>query len=340
MPVARRWPRLLGLGALVRGSCSPRSSSARAVLDARLPTADTRVVPGARPRVRPSAVRDVTPASAFADRARKAIADYLHREQLSIDDGGESASDTSGRNPSRLTPHRRADAFRDRSRGAPAARHRTDGSRSFGSQLAVHLGYSEESTFYSAFSRWTGSLPRAGARESSRTIRRRRSSDSRRRRTLRKSGGREPRAPARSRLGSCDRLGSQESSWAGLEGARPTSRFHARARPRSVALVARHHHIHRRRARVARRVLARNMDRVDTVDESPARSARRSTERSLDLPIRGRGGAVAEVVDRLVGGHAGDRAGAAAPSRSRRRSPPDSDRASCGSAARAGSAWR
>ncbi len=66
------------------GRPAPRWCSASSVLDTKLPTADA-VLFRVLDRQLAERILNVTPASSFADRVRKAIADYLHREELSID---------------------------------------------------------------------------------------------------------------------------------------------------------------------------------------------------------------------------------------------------------------
>jgi AraC-like DNA-binding protein len=127
------------------------------VLDARLPTADAVLFSvldrQIAERLRDGEVR-------YADRARKAIADYLHREGLTIDDVARTLG-TSGRTLQRHLNNEHT-SFRDlmdevrRSRAIAAI----DKGAST-SELVLLLGYSEESTFYRAFRRWTGGTPEA-----------------------------------------------------------------------------------------------------------------------------------------------------------------------------------
>jgi hypothetical protein len=66
------------------GAAATEVVFASSVLDARLPTADAALFRVLDRRLAEQ-IRDVSPDSNMADRVRKAIADYLHREELSID---------------------------------------------------------------------------------------------------------------------------------------------------------------------------------------------------------------------------------------------------------------
>lgn len=129
------------------------------VLDARLPTADT-VLFQVLDRELALRIRDLTPASAFADRVRKAIADYLHREQLSMGTVARALATTERTVGRRLTAERTS--FRDLV--DEVRRSRAIALIDIGvsdPELAVHLGYSEATTFHRAFRRWTGATPEA-----------------------------------------------------------------------------------------------------------------------------------------------------------------------------------
>lgn len=127
------------------------------VIDAKLPTADT-VLFQVLDRELALRIVEVTPASSFADRVRKAVADYLHREQLSIGTVARALATSERTLQRRLTEERTS--FRDlvdevrRSRALALL----DAGASF-PELAVHLGYPEEATLRRAFRRWTGASP-------------------------------------------------------------------------------------------------------------------------------------------------------------------------------------
>ena len=124
------------------------------VLDAKLPTAD-QILFSVLDHQIAERLRDASAEVRYADRARKAIADYLHREELTIDDVARVLG-TSGRTLQRRLNDERT-SFRDlidevrRSRALAAI----DKGAST-SELVLLLGYSEETTFYRAFRRWTG----------------------------------------------------------------------------------------------------------------------------------------------------------------------------------------
>jgi AraC-like DNA-binding protein len=129
------------------------------VLDARLPTADE-ILFSVLDRQVAERLRDLSAVVRFSDRARKTIADYLHREELTIDVVARVLG-TSGRTLQRRLNDERT-SFRDlmdevrRSRALAAI----DRGAST-SELVLLLGYSEETTFYRAFRRWTGGTPEA-----------------------------------------------------------------------------------------------------------------------------------------------------------------------------------
>jgi AraC-like DNA-binding protein len=127
------------------------------VLDAKLPSADE-ILFSVLDRQIAERLRDASAELLYADRARKAIADYLHREELTIDDVARILG-TSGRTLQRRLNDERT-SFRDlmdevrRSRALSAI----DKGAS-ASELVLLLGYSEETAFYRAFRRWTGTTP-------------------------------------------------------------------------------------------------------------------------------------------------------------------------------------
>ena len=129
------------------------------IVDARLPTADA-VLFRVLDRQLAQRVRDATTASPFADRACKVIADYLHRERLTIELVARVLG-TSGPTLERhLTDERTS--FRElidevrKSRAIALL----DAEASVG-ELSLLLGYAEETTFCDAFRRWTGATPEA-----------------------------------------------------------------------------------------------------------------------------------------------------------------------------------
>jgi AraC-like DNA-binding protein len=127
------------------------------VLDVKLPTADE-ILFSVLDRQLAERLRDLSALAPYSDRARKAIADYLHREELTIDAVARILG-TSGRTLQRRLGDERT-SFRELidevrtsralallDRGASVA------------ELALLLGYAEESAFYRAFRRWTGATP-------------------------------------------------------------------------------------------------------------------------------------------------------------------------------------
>ena len=127
------------------------------VVDAKLPTADS-VLFRVLDRQLAERILNVTPASSFADRVRKAIAEYLHREELSIDMVARLLAISERSLQRHLTSERtsfrelvdevrrsRAIALLDAGATVP--------------ELSLLLGYSEDTTFYRAFRRWTGATP-------------------------------------------------------------------------------------------------------------------------------------------------------------------------------------
>ena len=127
------------------------------VLDARLPTAD-QILFSVLDRQVAERLRDQSVADQFADRTRKTIADYLHREDLTIDMVAKVIG-MSGRTLQRRLNDERT-SFRDlvdevRKSRALALIERGASA----SELALLLGYSEETTLYRAFRRWTGTTP-------------------------------------------------------------------------------------------------------------------------------------------------------------------------------------
>jgi AraC-like DNA-binding protein len=126
-------------------------------LDARLPTADG-ILFSVLDRQVAERIRDLTAVAPYSDRTRKAIADYLHREELTIDMVARILG-SSGRTLQRRLRDERT-SFRDlvdevrRSRALALL----DRGASV-SELALLLGYAEERAFYRAFRRWTGATP-------------------------------------------------------------------------------------------------------------------------------------------------------------------------------------
>jgi AraC-like DNA-binding protein len=129
------------------------------VLDVRLPTADG-ILFSVLDRQIAERLRDHSAPIQYSDRTRKAIADYLHREELTIDVVARFLN-TSGRTLQRHLNRERT-SFRDlvdevrRSRALAAI---DRGATT--SELVLLLGYSEETTFYRAFRRWTGATVEA-----------------------------------------------------------------------------------------------------------------------------------------------------------------------------------
>ena len=128
-----------------------------AVLDARLPTADA-VLFRVLDRQLADRLKEVTIASPFPDRVRKVIVDYLHRERLSM----EAVARILG--CSERTLHRRltddGTSFRglvDEARRSRAVALLENGAAV--PEVAAVLGYAEETAFYRAFKRWTGTTP-------------------------------------------------------------------------------------------------------------------------------------------------------------------------------------
>ena len=127
------------------------------VLEARLPTADAALF-RVLDRTLADRIRAVTAASAYADRTRKTIADYLHREQLTIDLVAKVLNTSERTLQRRLTDEKTS--FRDlvdevrRSRALALL----DSGASVG-ELVPLLGFVEETAFYRAFRRWTGATP-------------------------------------------------------------------------------------------------------------------------------------------------------------------------------------
>jgi AraC-like DNA-binding protein len=125
-----------------------------AVLDARLPTADS-VLFGVLDRQLAERLRDTTAASEFSDRVRKAISDYVHREELTIEQVAQVLNVSERTLQRRLTDA--GTTFRDlvdevRKSRALALLQTGAGAR----ELSFLLGYAEEAGFYRAFRRWTG----------------------------------------------------------------------------------------------------------------------------------------------------------------------------------------
>jgi AraC-like DNA-binding protein len=128
-----------------------------AFLDAKLPTADG-ILFSVLDRQIAERLRDHSAPIQYSDRTRKAIADYLHREELTIDVVAKFLN-TSGRTLQRHLNNERT-SFRDlvdevrRSRALAAI----DKGAST-PELVLLLGYSEETTLFRAFRRWTGMTP-------------------------------------------------------------------------------------------------------------------------------------------------------------------------------------
>ena len=127
------------------------------VLDARLPTADA-VLFRVLDHQLAERLKEVTIASPFPDRVRKVIVDYLHRERLSMQTVARIL-DCSER-----TLHRRLTDDGTTFRGLvdEARRSRAVALLESGAavrELAAVLGYAEETAFYRAFKRWTGTTP-------------------------------------------------------------------------------------------------------------------------------------------------------------------------------------
>jgi AraC-like DNA-binding protein len=125
-----------------------------AVLDVRLRTADS-VLFSVLDHQLAQRLRDTNAASEFSDRVRKTISDYVHREELAIDQVAKLLNISERTLQRRLTDA--GTTFRDlvdevrKSRalallqtGAPAR------------EISFLLGYAEEAGFYRAFHRWTG----------------------------------------------------------------------------------------------------------------------------------------------------------------------------------------
>ena len=127
------------------------------VFDTKLPSADA-VLFRVLDRHLAERVRDAKSGGSHADRARKAIADYLHREELTIDAVarvlGTSARTLQRRLSSEGTSFR--DLVDEVRRSRAIALLDTGASVA---ELSLHLGYAEETTFYRAFRRWTGATP-------------------------------------------------------------------------------------------------------------------------------------------------------------------------------------
>jgi AraC-like DNA-binding protein len=139
------------------GAAATEIVLASSVLDARLPTADAALF-RVLDRSLAEQIRGVSRDSNVADRARKAIADYLHREELSIDMVARVIGTSERTLQRRLTRERTS--FRDLvdeiRRSRALALLKEDASVA---ELAFMLGYAEETAFYRAFRRWTGSTP-------------------------------------------------------------------------------------------------------------------------------------------------------------------------------------
>jgi AraC-like DNA-binding protein len=125
-----------------------------AVLDVRLPTADS-VLFSVLDRQLAERLRDTTAASEFSDRVRKTISDYLHREELTIDEVAKVLNISERTLQRRLTDV--GTTFRDlvdevRKSRALALLHIGANAR----EISFLLGYAEEAGFYRAFRRWTG----------------------------------------------------------------------------------------------------------------------------------------------------------------------------------------
>ena len=128
-----------------------------AVLDVRLGTADA-VLFSVLDHQLAERVRGTTPMSAISDRARKAISDYLHREDLSIDVLAKILHISERTLQRRLTAE--GTSFRhlvDEVRRSRALAMLEGGSNA--GDLSVVLGYADETAFYRAFRRWTGATP-------------------------------------------------------------------------------------------------------------------------------------------------------------------------------------
>ena len=127
------------------------------VLDARLPTADD-ILFSVLDRQVAERLRDRSGEVRFSDRTRKTIADYLHREELTIEVVAKVLG-VSGRSLQRKLNDEHT-SFRDlvdevrKSRALAMI----DQGASI-PELALVLGYREESTLYRAFRRWTGTTP-------------------------------------------------------------------------------------------------------------------------------------------------------------------------------------
>jgi AraC-like DNA-binding protein len=139
------------------GAAATEVVIASSVLDAKLRTADA-VLFRVLDRRLAEKIRAVTPDSGIADRARKAIADYLHHEELSIDVVAKVLG-TSERTLQRRLGEE-GTSFRDlvdEVRRARAMALLEEGA-SF-AELSFVLGYGEKTAFYRAFRRWTGTTP-------------------------------------------------------------------------------------------------------------------------------------------------------------------------------------
>ena len=126
-------------------------------LDARVPTADG-ILFSVLDRQIAERLRDQGAAARYADLVRKAIGDYLHREELTIEAVAKVLR-TSGRTLQRRLNDERT-SFRDLLDEVRKSRALALIDRGASvSQLALLLGYSEETTLYRAFRRWTGTTP-------------------------------------------------------------------------------------------------------------------------------------------------------------------------------------
>jgi AraC-like DNA-binding protein len=128
-----------------------------AVLDARVPTAD-RAVFQVLDRQLADRLRAISPASPFSDRVRKAIADYLHDDHLSMKTVARILGSSERTLHRRLTDE--ATSFRalvDEVRRSRAITFLEHGASV--PELALVLGYAEVTAFYRAFKRWTGTTP-------------------------------------------------------------------------------------------------------------------------------------------------------------------------------------
>jgi AraC-like DNA-binding protein len=129
------------------------------VLDRRLPTADAALF-RVLDRHLAERIRAITPQSDPADHTRKALSDYLHQERLSLGTIARVLGSTERTLQRRLSQsgtsfRRLVDEVRE-SRARALLRAGTSIA-----EICLLLGYTEETAFFRAFKRWTGTTPEA-----------------------------------------------------------------------------------------------------------------------------------------------------------------------------------